>query len=579
MLFVAFALLSVLMNNPGHEVQDDLSECIFFLSGASSLEELDEREYERYLSLHEHPLMLNLCSRSSMLSSGLMSRYQVASLCDYREREGDVLSAVELSLVSGFSKQYVQALLPFVDFSTRASPGQSSLETQGPHHIESRSRFALSQGSSYLQKLRLSKGEALQLSFSAQRALAEGISWPDAFGLSCSGQWKGLSLVVGDFNAHFGQGLSFWSGFSLSSISSVNSLLKKQFGGSAYWGTSSSSLQGVCLSYDFSRLKPTLFYDWRHGNAGANVIYFWRSGQLGVTAALADKNLRLSSDLRWNIRGWDTFAEYSFNLMSSSSAVLAGTASSLGERCRLGINLRSYGEDFGTAMAAPVRSFSNFNGETGGSVCVELSGKKWVKQAGESVVTSLRKSTLSLALDYGMKPSDNTLKEPDAQLKGLLIWDWHPSPTVSSKLRSAIRMGSSALPVKTELRELLSWSDGKWGTAIRVDWLHARSDAFMIFLEQTLMTDFLKLRLREEIFHVDNWDDRIYVYEYDVPGCFNVPALYGRGYALSALCGWKVWDTGKLWLKLSLQSYKRGEELFLKPLVRIQLDINQRLPR
>ena len=39
----------------------------------------------------------------------------------------------------------------------------------------------------------------------------------------------------------------------------------------------------------------------------------------------------------------------------------------------------------------------------------------------------------------------------------------------------------------------------------------------------------------------DHWDDRIYVYEYDAPGNFNVPAYYGRG----------VWTAGVLFLKLS----------------------------
>ena len=39
----------------------------------------------------------------------------------------------------------------------------------------------------------------------------------------------------------------------------------------------------------------------------------------------------------------------------------------------------------------------------------------------------------------------------------------------------------------------------------------------------------LALNLRQGIFRIDDWNDRIYVYERDAPGSFNVPAFYGRG--------------------------------------------------
>ena len=33
---------------------------------------------------------------------------------------------------------------------------------------------------------------------------------------------------------------------------------------------------------------------------------------------------------------------------------------------------------------------------------------------------------------------------------------------------------------------------------------------------------------RWTVYKVDNWDDRIYVYERDLPGMFTSPAAYGR---------------------------------------------------
>ena len=57
--------------------------------------------------------------------------------------------------------------------------------------------------------------------------------------------------------------------------------------------------------------------------------------------------------------------------------------------------------------------------------------------------------------------------------------------------------------------------------------------------------------LRATFFRVDNWDDRIYCYERDLPGSFSVPALYGRGHSVSAIIGVKT-RRHSLHLKASL---------------------------
>ena len=84
-----------------------MSRCRLLLriTGASSEEDLDEQEVERYMRFLSHPLEINSASRSRLLSSGLLTRYQVASLEEYRSVYGDVLSFSELSLVDGFGEE------------------------------------------------------------------------------------------------------------------------------------------------------------------------------------------------------------------------------------------------------------------------------------------------------------------------------------------------------------------------------------------------------------------------------------------------------------------------------------------
>ncbi|MBQ6245084.1 MAG: hypothetical protein IJK55_10290, partial [Bacteroidales bacterium] len=88
-------------------------QAVLVLSGASCAEELSEDEMARYQSLAAHPVDLNAAGRSRLLATGLLSPYQVASLLDYRERSGAVLSWTELGLVDGFGAELAAALQEF----------------------------------------------------------------------------------------------------------------------------------------------------------------------------------------------------------------------------------------------------------------------------------------------------------------------------------------------------------------------------------------------------------------------------------------------------------------------------------
>ena len=84
----------------------EFMKAVLELAGCLSVEELDEDEVERYSDLHDNPLHLNYASRSKLLSSGLMSAYQVAVLMDHREMTGDILSYEELSALDGFGGKH-----------------------------------------------------------------------------------------------------------------------------------------------------------------------------------------------------------------------------------------------------------------------------------------------------------------------------------------------------------------------------------------------------------------------------------------------------------------------------------------
>ena len=78
---------------------------VLAVSGASSLEDLDESQMELYQHLETNPVNINFASRSALLSCGLFTQFQVVSLIEYRSQWGDILSmAVNASVATIISK-------------------------------------------------------------------------------------------------------------------------------------------------------------------------------------------------------------------------------------------------------------------------------------------------------------------------------------------------------------------------------------------------------------------------------------------------------------------------------------------
>ena len=102
----------------------DFETAVMRITGAAAVEELDESVMERFRALAVRPVDLNGAGRSRLLATGLFTQFQVASLLDYMEMTGDVLSFTELALVDGFPADFVEALRLFVTLESRDAPGR-----------------------------------------------------------------------------------------------------------------------------------------------------------------------------------------------------------------------------------------------------------------------------------------------------------------------------------------------------------------------------------------------------------------------------------------------------------------------
>jgi hypothetical protein len=73
------------------------------------------------------------------------------------------------------------------------------------------------------------------------------------------------------------------------------------------------------------------------------------------------------------------------------------------------------------------------------------------------------------------------------------------------------------------------------------------------------------LYLRQGFFFIDDWDDRIYVYEHDAPGSFTAPAMYGRGLWTSVSAGMKLSSRLRMYARAAYTGYTFMEQEKKKP--------------
>lgn len=502
-------------------------ESELFLSGAFSEEELDESVMEQFEHHRRHPLAINLSSRRELLASGLLSRYQVASLLDYKDRFGDILSISELALVDGFGQKSATALAPFISFRSISVPGTSAASDRRVT-LDALARGSVKMpggGTSAGLKLRGGLEKRLTGSFSIKPG---GFSGNAAF----YGRKMPVSVIVGDFNARFGQGLMMWNGFSLSGFSSA-SFLKNSVGVSPAWTFSPAScIRGAALEYAPGAWTLSAVLPFSGEGKALNVMHYSRRSDLGLT--VSDRGL--SADGRLSLGEVDLGGEVAFDIVHHRAAMLCALVFNPAYQKKASVLLRLYPDGYMPISSGAARSSSKASDEAGAALGFET-------------------ERLLLTLDAALHPAAET-----SQLKLLSKYELvsRDSCLLSVRLASRLKPQDDA-PWRTDLRLDGTFPLGALDCSLRANALWCKSLAMLGYAQCQYRTDLFTASLRATVFKVDNWDDRIYSYERDAPGNFTVPAYNGRGVSVSMYAGkkWKTkrFSTYALYLRASWIGY------------------------
>lgn len=516
-----------------------------YVSGASDAEQLDESLLERLESLRRSPVGINYSSASRLLSSGLFSPYQVASLEDYRSRSGDVTSFSELALVDGFSSETVAAIAPFIDLG-RAPPGADTLRHSGV------ARVAVN---GYGVKYKAVSGDLLQLSGALKGGWGGKIgSWTAAASLNLR-RWR---FLAGDFNARYGQGLVLWSGFRITTPSTPDALVLRGGGLSPSWSYA-SYMRGAATEWSSGGLRASAFATFSR-TAGANVSYLSRRGQCGLTALWDGSAFRLSSDGRYNIRGVDLFWEGAASAAGGGAAGdSAAEGSAAGKRSAAAVAGASFIMVEGLRATVRLKAVpSAFSGVKYGDYAVAggmtFVSDGYVQLKGLSGSgSSARRLVSTLTAEGSLLPVPSTGETSRKQLRIISQTTLQASGTTSLAFRLGGRYRSYDSP-RTDLRLDAGWSDGRWILRGRTEAVLVEKAGFLGYLEAGMKAPLGYWYARVTGVFTPSWAERIYCYERDAPGNFSVPAYYGRGLSLSGIACLKFHLRHRLRISLYLKA-------------------------
>ena len=397
------------------------------------------------------------------------------------------------------------------------------------------------------------------------------------------------SIVAGDYQASFGQGLVVGSPFHFGKSSYLRSTTTQPEGLRKYTSVSGDyqAFHGIGTTARIHWADISAFYSvrrqrdstWHHA-AGVNVTGRWKQLKVGVTAlenlysdTAQAPQVVVGLNARYNTGRVDVWGE-----VATTQGVHWGVGTIVGARFVpvSGVNLlaiyRYYSEYYNNQYAYSLSEHSRLNDEMGGYVGAEID--------------RLRKWRFAVYAD-GFRGGYDGWMQADFLPCAVYGMNWRVrARRQSGRDTYAFRYQFTyELPqwrFRTQLDANMVKSETYKGKADAIDAARGIGHGFSVFqdVEYHLQRVPIVLQVRAQAFDARLWYNRIYVYENDVLYAYSFPNAYGAGGRLYVNARYRVNDVVAMYLRVSETIYsrrwaaahdKKGTRTDVHALVRVRL--------
>lgn len=645
----AFLLLSLVLtyslsaqDKPIPDIIRDIIENI--VSGSEEEEEFDiESLHDMYMSLLEDPVNLNNASAEELAQLHCLSDFQIQSLLEYRKEYGELFSIHELALIHGYNEQIAAQIAPFVtirpvDKNTAESFFKRFL--LGKHQLLSRTSHTLETRNGYRKEEKEKNNHYLgfpwSLYFRYQYKYKNNLQW-GVTATNGAGEpfFKGINpygfdhysayimigdvkllkrIIIGDFQAQFGQGLVLWSNGFMNKSANISATKKQERGFIPHTGSNETNFfRGVAGTLVYKQWSFSSFISYKYKDAsldsigftslqtsgmhntvntasnkhtlgefisGGNVSFKWKILKIGCTGLwhTYDKEnnrefkpynrFELSRKQNTNI-GIDIyslwkkiclFGEIGFGGNGKFASVF-GLLADLPNSFQLSILYRKYDRAYQAIYSSGFGENSKTANEQGWYL-----GLQWILNSSWTI-TAYADIFSFPWLKYGINaPSSGWEYRLQAN------WQSNPGTIMSFVFRQSTREtnDNTGMSINKKLTknkntgirynlkyELIAGLRMENRIDISLTKRNGTESGILVYhdVNYKLVKPVLDFSGRIALFDTDSWSSRLYAYESDVLYAFSVPAYYSKGVRWSFNIHTRIGNIFDIWFHIAQTRY------------------------
>lgn len=554
-------------------------------------QEVDYEELqEQLLEIAQHPINLNEATAEQLERLRFLSFDQVDNILLY-VHEHPMQSLYELQLIGGLHDYDIDNLLPFVTVNpVNKNDGIAAQDVFRYGKNEILTRVDVRNVESYVgdpvythAKYRFNYQDRVQFGFGIQRPTgAPARDMLYAAYIELHRIWRFKTIVAGNFQASFGQGLVVSSPLHMGKSAYVMNAGYQNEGLRKYSSLNGEGLHGIGATLDLGIADVSAWYSLKKANdstrlhtIGANTTirynrlkvgftileniysdslrYYYANAQYNQNYFRGDNQTVLGANVRWNQGKVDLFAEVAAAQNQRWGwGILAGTRYTPVTSVGFTLLYRYYSPTFDNTLGYAFSETSRINDENGLYLGADISRlRHWRFTAyGDLFRFSGIKYGIPYAPSLGYDAMLNIAYIPNNQ------WDTNLKFRAREKAKKATYSLRYQFVYHHAGWRLLTQAEANIVTppSVPLTYGYAITQDVQYTFSQVPLT----LQLRLQGFDIRHWDNRIYTYENDVLYASSIPATYGLGGRGYLNLRWQIIRQLALYLRLSETIYARS---------------------